>query len=119
MDLVLHYADEYLSLDSIYLSPALSLARDNIFRQAVSLFFITLIGGYLVYLIPASLSFWFIYDKNDMKHTRFLPNQVNMLNYHCYCFFFFFFFSKISVDLQNYNIRFQKRLLWLQSLFLG
>ncbi|KAI0128649.1 hypothetical protein BJ170DRAFT_339233 [Xylariales sp. AK1849] len=53
-----------------------SLPRDNIFRQAINLFLITWIFGFLVYFIFASLSYIFIFDKETMKHPKYLKNQI-------------------------------------------
>lgn len=50
--------------------------RDNIYRQGVSLFLITWIFGLLVYYIFASLSYVFVFDKDTMKHPKYLKNQV-------------------------------------------
>ncbi|KAL2754669.1 hypothetical protein ACRALDRAFT_2043597 [Sodiomyces alcalophilus JCM 7366] len=50
--------------------------RDNIYRQAISLYTITLVFGFLTYFVFASLSFLFIFDKATLKHPRFIKNQI-------------------------------------------
>jgi lathosterol oxidase len=51
-------------------------ARDNIYRQSLSLFLIMWIFGLIVYFIFASLSYLFVFDKKTMQHPKFLKNQV-------------------------------------------
>lgn len=53
-----------------------SLPRDNIFRQYISLFLITWLFGLLTYFMFSSLSYAFIFDKETMKHPKYLKNQV-------------------------------------------
>ncbi|KAF9579977.1 c-5 sterol desaturase, partial [Lunasporangiospora selenospora] len=55
-----------------------TLPGDSILRQAVSLFIITLIGGALMYICFASSSYLLVYDKSQMKHPKFLKNQVRL-----------------------------------------
>lgn len=102
MDLVLEYADEYL-LDSVYASllpaptaqaagklasnatlaasaataqaAASTWARDNIYRQSVSLFVISAVAALFLYFVFSSLSYYFLYDKRLEHHPRFLPRQ--------------------------------------------
>lgn len=50
--------------------------RDNIYRQGLSLFFITWIFGILNYFLFATLSYIFIFDKATFGHPKFLKNQV-------------------------------------------
>lgn len=52
------------------------LPRDNIYRQAFSLFLITWVFGLITYFIFAALSYWFVFDKKTMEHPKFLKNQV-------------------------------------------
>ncbi|EQC27046.1 lathosterol oxidase [Saprolegnia diclina VS20] len=73
MDLVLAAADEYVLTPHVY--PA-SWPADDVYRQAISLFFITMLGGYVLYLSFATLSYHFVYDKEYMKHPKFLKNQI-------------------------------------------
>lgn len=50
--------------------------RDNIFRQAISLFLITWVFGLIVYFVFATLSYIFVFDKNTKNHPKYLRNQV-------------------------------------------
>ncbi|EPX74625.1 C-5 sterol desaturase Erg31 [Schizosaccharomyces octosporus yFS286] len=74
MDYLLDLADHYV-LDSVY-DQAYPLARDNILREAISLFFLTWMGGFLLYITFSSLSYRYVFDKSLMKHPKFLKNQV-------------------------------------------
>ncbi|ORY63578.1 uncharacterized protein BCR38DRAFT_345256 [Pseudomassariella vexata] len=51
-------------------------SRDNIYRQAINLFLITWIFGFVLYFVFATLSYIFIFDKETMKHPKYLKNQV-------------------------------------------
>lgn len=75
MDLILGKFDEILL--SPYVYPQ-TWREDNITRQALSLFVITLIGAIIMYLSLASLSYQFLFDKRLTKHTRFLKNQISI-----------------------------------------
>jgi lathosterol oxidase len=80
MDLILDLADTHV-LDRVYesLLPAMGLAapaRDVMARQFASLYLITLVGGYLIYFGFATLAYYTVFDHRDMRHPRFLPNQV-------------------------------------------
>lgn len=106
MDVVLAIADDWLldrvwaylvpspSLSSQFDSPALptlnataaSIAkvdipvsawgRDYLPRQIFSLIAITLVGIHALYFIFASLSFYFVFNKDMMRHPRFLKDQI-------------------------------------------
>lgn len=69
MDYILHYADYFIFTPYIYPT---SWPEDDIVRQFLSLFLITTLGGYVLYFLSASLSFYFLYDHNLMKHPQFL-----------------------------------------------
>ncbi|KAI9015475.1 lathosterol oxidase [Hyaloraphidium curvatum] len=86
MDVVLDLADTYV-LDGLYssLPPFTSSAlspyfadRDSVPRQAFSLWLIVWLFGTVLYFGFASLSYRFMFDKELMKHPKFLPNQVSM-----------------------------------------
>jgi len=79
MDGVLAYCDSQFLTPYVY--PA-SWPEDNILRQFVSLFFLMTIGGSIVYLLPAALNYYFIYDHRLRKHPLFLKNQ-EWLEIHC------------------------------------
>ncbi|KAI9996034.1 hypothetical protein PInf_013212 [Phytophthora infestans] len=72
MDLILEYAD-YYALDALY--PA-TLHRDDIYRQVASISGVTLVGGYLLYLLGAELAYEFLFDKELMNHPKFMKNQI-------------------------------------------
>ncbi|KAI0996841.1 putative Delta(7)-sterol 5(6)-desaturase [Podosphaera aphanis] len=61
--------------DAAYLS---RWNRDNIYRQAISLFLITWIAGATIYFLFSSLSYIFIFDKTTYKHPKFLKNQIRL-----------------------------------------
>ncbi|KZS92707.1 fatty acid hydroxylase [Sistotremastrum niveocremeum HHB9708] len=69
-----------LSSWSIFQPPAIASAwpRDHFTRQILSLTVITLIGICVLYFLFASLSFYFIFNHDMMRHPRFLPNQVRL-----------------------------------------
>ena len=73
MDVTLQLADYYI-LDAVYPQ---NWQKDDIYRQIISLFFITWLGGLAIYYIFATLNFYFIFDKQLMKHPKFLKNQIN------------------------------------------
>ena len=54
------------------------LPRDNIVRQTISLYVITYIGIILLYFSMASMSYYFLFNKDLMKHPRFLKNQIKL-----------------------------------------
>ena len=53
-------------------------ARDNISRQATSLFLITWIFGLFIYFICASLSYAFVFDKTTFQHPKYLKHQIRL-----------------------------------------
>ena len=69
MDVVLDYADRYFFTPYIY--PA-SWPEENVFRQLLSLNIISDAGGALLYLITATFSYLFIFDKRHLKHPHIL-----------------------------------------------
>ncbi|KAI5993117.1 C5-sterol desaturase [Pisolithus marmoratus] len=104
MDIVLHFADEYV-LDSVWARivplhdpvsrlpwhqhlssnfttiaslPQSAWPRDYFFRQILSLSVITLIGINLLYFVFAGLSYKFIFNHDMMRHPRFLQNQIKL-----------------------------------------
>ena len=68
MDIVLHYCDEY-AFDKVYPH---SMSRENIWRQVISLLTIVNIGGFLIYMIPTTLSYYFLFDKRHLNHPQIL-----------------------------------------------
>eukprot|EP00052_Salpingoeca_macrocollata_P021181 m.180854 g.180854 ORF g.180854 m.180854 type:complete len:308 (+) comp21473_c0_seq2:80-1003(+) len=73
MDYVLDYADATVLTPYVY--PA-SWPADNVLRQFVSLFFITWLGGFVLYFLCSGLSYFLVFDHELMKHPKFLKNQV-------------------------------------------
>ncbi|KAL7416541.1 hypothetical protein BDY24DRAFT_337193 [Mrakia frigida] len=52
--------------------------QDYILRQAISLYFLTLIGIFSMYFALASMSYFFLFNHHMMKHPRFIKGQVGM-----------------------------------------
>ena len=73
MDLVLDVCDRYLLTPYVY--PA-AWPEQSLLRQFLSLFTITTVGGWLLYMSFATLSYVFVFDHRLRKHPLFLPNQV-------------------------------------------
>eukprot|EP01027_Heterolobosea_sp_BB2_P022045 GEZU01032426.1.p1 GENE.GEZU01032426.1~~GEZU01032426.1.p1 ORF type:complete len:284 (-),score=100.75 GEZU01032426.1:143-994(-) len=77
MDITLDIIDP-LFVDKIYESmtffPALQ-QRDYWLRQYLTIYFLWLIGGYVMYFLFAGLSWLFFFDKKLRQHKNFLPNQ--------------------------------------------
>jgi hypothetical protein len=73
MDYILDAADEHIFTPYVYSE---DWAKDDMYRQFLSLFIIVNVGGALVYLIPGILNYYFVFDHNLMKHKKFLENQV-------------------------------------------
>lgn len=68
-----------ISAAATYAQPMVSAwPRDYIPRQLISLTGLTLTGVHLIYFIFASLSYYFIFNHEMMKHPRFLKNQVRL-----------------------------------------
>jgi len=68
MDVVLDFCDQYI-LDSVYPT---DMHRDNIPRQIISLLLIVNIGGFFIYMIPATLSYLLLFDKRHLNHPQIL-----------------------------------------------
>ncbi|XP_014661387.1 PREDICTED: lathosterol oxidase-like isoform X2 [Priapulus caudatus] len=75
MDIVLRATDDYFFTPYVYPQ---SWQRDDIWRQIISLSLIVNIGGYLLYIIPTTLDYLFIFDKSLMKHPQFMKDQVKL-----------------------------------------
>ena len=54
------------------------LSRSNVFREFLSLFVITTVFGWLLYLLVASAAYVFVFDKKIFNHPRYLKNQVSL-----------------------------------------
>ena len=69
MDVVLGLTDHYFFTPFVYPE---SIPEDNMLRQFISLNIVTMLGGSLLYLITASLSYAFVFDKNLLQHPQIL-----------------------------------------------
>jgi len=72
MDVALKYSDEYFF--SPYVYPK-SWPEDDLLRQFISLNLIVDLGGTVLYLITASLSWFFIFDSRLLQHPKALEVQ--------------------------------------------
>ncbi|KJZ75120.1 Putative C-5 sterol desaturase [Hirsutella minnesotensis 3608] len=66
---------------SVTPSPALCMSawpRENIYRQGINLFLMFWTFGLVVYFVFSSLSFVFVYDKQMMRHPKYLKDQVSL-----------------------------------------
>ncbi|KAJ5282234.1 hypothetical protein N7497_012047 [Penicillium chrysogenum] len=52
--------------------------RDDIARQALSLYLITWLFAMIMYLLGSLLLYHTVYDKRLLQHPRFLPNQIKL-----------------------------------------
>ena len=73
MDLVLAECDRHVLTPYVYPD---SWPEDSPLRQFLTLYAITVFGGWALYMSFATLSYVFIYDHRLKKHPQFLPNQV-------------------------------------------
>ena len=74
MDYVLSFADKTIFTPHVYPD---TWAEDDILRQFISLYVIVCVGGALIYLVPATLNYFIVFDHKLLKHPKMLPNQVN------------------------------------------
>lgn len=59
-------------------SDASFLSRSNLLREFMSILVITIIFGWLLYFIVASLSYYYVFDTKIFNHPRYLKNQVSL-----------------------------------------
>ncbi|KAF2404219.1 C-5 sterol desaturase [Trichodelitschia bisporula] len=71
-------ASEFISFAPSSAAYASAWARDSIIRQSISLYLITWLFGLVIYFACAGLSYYFIFDKANLQHPKFLKNQVGM-----------------------------------------
>ena len=76
MDLVLEVFDEHVGLDRVYEALPGNLARDSVWRQALSSYWISWLLATLLYFTFSSIDYAFFFDHRLMKHKQFLPHQV-------------------------------------------
>ena len=72
MDVALGLMDHYL-LDRVY---PINWNKEDMSRQSLSLFFITWLGGLMLYFVFATLNYIFIYDAQLKNHPKYLKNQI-------------------------------------------
>lgn len=75
MDLVLNFLDHYLLTPYIYPS---SWPEENLLRQTLTLYFVVVVGGWLLYFLTASAGFYFLFDRRYRLHPNFIPNQERL-----------------------------------------
>lgn len=54
------------------------LGRSNLLREAISMFLITAIFGWVLYFFVAYFAYIFVFDKNIFNHPRYLKNQISL-----------------------------------------
>ena len=75
MDLVLDFTDRHFFTPYIYPS---AWREDEWTRQLVSLLVIANAGGVLLYFATAAFSYFFVFDKDLMRHSQILKNQIRL-----------------------------------------
>ncbi|KAI8849995.1 hypothetical protein BC829DRAFT_361629 [Chytridium lagenaria] len=80
MDLLLNVSN-HLVFDKLYSSlpsPVREhvIDRDAIPRQLISLWIVLFLGGTTIYFLGAGINYHFFFDKETLKHPKFLPNQI-------------------------------------------
>ena len=78
MDVALDFVDEHFFSPYVYSD---SWQSNNAWRQFLTLNIIVNLGGALLYVITASLSYTFVFDKRLLKHPQSLP--VRLVNIEC------------------------------------
>ncbi|KAJ3100404.1 c-5 sterol desaturase [Phlyctochytrium planicorne] len=80
MDLLLNYTDS-LGVDAAFKSlpePLLPYFKDSdaVPRQLISLWVILVLGGTFTYFAGCTFNFYFLFDRETLKHPKILPNQI-------------------------------------------
>jgi len=75
MDLVLKLLDDNILSPCIYPT---SWPEDNIFRQFLTLYVLTAVGGWLLYMGTATFTYVFLFDKRYKLHPNFIRNQERL-----------------------------------------
>ncbi|OZJ04367.1 hypothetical protein BZG36_03203 [Bifiguratus adelaidae] len=65
-------------LKQVLLKTTSLLGRDNDLRIILSIFVLVTLGGSLFYLSFAAGSYFFVFDRDQMNHPKFLKNQVQL-----------------------------------------
>ncbi|KAF2114950.1 hypothetical protein BDV96DRAFT_646813 [Lophiotrema nucula] len=71
-------ASDYISFKPSHYAYESRLPRDDWLRQFITLYLITWVFGLLVYLVFATLSYVFVFDKATFNHPKYLKNQVRL-----------------------------------------
>ncbi|KAI9714863.1 MAG: c-5 sterol desaturase [Bogoriella megaspora] len=71
-------ASQYVSFPPTQYAYQSQWARDNIYRQAFSLYIITTLFGTLVYFLFATLSYFLVFDHATFNHPKYLKNQISL-----------------------------------------
>jgi Delta7-sterol 5-desaturase len=71
-------ASQILSFQPSHWAYASALPRDNVYRQALSLFTIVWFFGLVLYFVFSTLSYIFVFDKTTFQHPKYLKNQISM-----------------------------------------
>ncbi|PSS00922.1 hypothetical protein BD289DRAFT_360481 [Coniella lustricola] len=71
-------ATDYFALEPSEYAYQSAWPRDNIWRQALSLYLIVWFFGILLYFIFATLSYAFVFDKKTLQHPKYLRNQMTL-----------------------------------------
>ncbi|KAI2630945.1 C-5 sterol desaturase [Hypoxylon sp. NC1633] len=70
-------ANPYFSVQPSQYAYMSAWYRDNVYRQAITLFMITWVFGFVLYFVFATLSYVFVFDKKTMQHPKYLKNQMH------------------------------------------
>ncbi|KAK8221283.1 C-5 sterol desaturas-like protein [Phyllosticta capitalensis] len=71
-------ASQYLSFPPGKYAWMSRWSRDDVVRQATTLFLITWLFGIVIYFAFASLSYVFVFDKATFAHPKYLKNQISL-----------------------------------------
>jgi lathosterol oxidase len=92
MDTVVEYSDQFF-FDGLYAKvwPAYTHTQNNTFYEVVSswpredpmrvytsVYIITCVFGWLLYFLAAAASYYLVFDKDYMKHPKYLKNQIKL-----------------------------------------
>ena len=70
MDIVLNTYDRWLFTPYVY--PKENWPEDSLLRQIISLTVLVNMNAVFLYFLLAGFSYWFLFDKRQMKHPLFL-----------------------------------------------
>ena len=71
-------ASRLINFEPSHWAYASAFPRDNVYRQAFSLFLITWLFGLAIYFVCSTLSYIFVFDKDTFKHPKYLKGQVKL-----------------------------------------